>query len=102
MIRILLSTLISLVFLANSQIAFASAFEKKLQQSSEESLPQEAANGEDSEGKCECENSDFVNYEENNLINFTLFVSLVRIENEKIFSDFSRSPSSPPPDSLMS
>lgn len=96
MLKILLSTLISFILLANSQIAFASSFEKKLQESS----TQEAENIEDCEE--ECEDSDFVNYEGNYLINFSLFVSLVRIKNEKIFSDFSRSPASPPPDFFIS
>ena len=102
MLKIILSTLISFVLLANLQIAFASTFEKKFLQSSEKSLLQEAESDKNAEGKCECEDSDFVNYEKDGIANFNPFQNFVRIENEKIFSDFSRSPSSPPPDFFIS
>lgn len=107
-VRVFACLLVMFVLLNNLQNSFSLSLEnnsnspnKKFQQS-EEVMLQEVENSESSEADCECEDSEFTNYEKQHPVALKLFSKLVGIEKEKTFSDFSLSPASPPPDSFIS
>lgn len=105
--KFLLQTIIGIAFLLSSQIAFASGnYSNKVKaaikhtHSSEESTPQETQAAK--QGCEECEDSDFANYGKDDIIKLPHSSKSLAMFNQKSPHDFTRSPSSPPPDISIS